>query len=117
MKRFTESRLSRREALVLGLAAGICATGTPVPGAQQQGLIEHTVPATGERLPVIGVGSNSFTEGRRSDLRALLQRMVELGGSVIDTAPVYGDSELVIGELLAELQIRDRIFLASKLTA
>jgi aryl-alcohol dehydrogenase-like predicted oxidoreductase len=117
MKRFTKSRLSRREALVLGLAAGVCATGTPVGRAQQVGLITHAVPATGERLPVIGIGTNSFTEAGRSDLRALLQRMVELGGSVIDTAPVYGDSEQVIGELLVELQIRDRIFLASKLTA
>jgi aryl-alcohol dehydrogenase-like predicted oxidoreductase len=117
MMRFTGRWLSRRDALVLGLAAGVCAAGTPLRGAQGPGLITRMIPATGERLPVIGVGTNSFTEARRSDLRALLQRMVELGGSVIDTAPVYGESEQVIGELVAELGIRDRIFLASKLTA
>jgi aryl-alcohol dehydrogenase-like predicted oxidoreductase len=117
MKRFTETRLSRREALLLGLAAGVCASGTAVRGAQPPGLITHKIPATGERLPVIGVGSNSFTESKRGELRAMLQRMVELGGSVLDTAPVYGASEQVIGELLAELGIRDRIFLATKLTA
>jgi len=117
MKRFTQRRRSRREALLLGLAAGVCASGTPLGGAPGPGLITRRIPATGERLPVIGLGSNSFTEARRSDLRALLQRMVELGGSVLDTAPVYGESEQVIGELLAELGIRGRIFLATKLTA
>ncbi len=75
------------------------------------------IPVSGQRLPVIGVGTNSFTESKRADLRPLLSRMVELGGSVVDTAPVYGESEQVIGELMAELGIRERIFLASKLTA
>lgn len=118
MKRLTEKRLSRREALVQGLAVGVCATGVrSLPAAQVAAMITRALPATGERLPVIGVGCNSFTEAKRSDLRTLLQRMVELGGSLLDTAPVYGESEQVIGELVAELGIRDRIFLASKLTA
>jgi aryl-alcohol dehydrogenase-like predicted oxidoreductase len=72
---------------------------------------------TGQRLPVIGIGTNVFSEAKRDELRPVLKRMVELGGSVIDTAPAYGESEQVIGELVAELGIRDRIFLATKLTA
>jgi len=87
------------------------------PASDPSGLITRAIPSTGQRLPVIGVGTNSFTESKRDELRQVLRRMVELGGSVVDTAPVYGESEQVLGELIAELGIRDRIFLASKLTA
>lgn len=117
MKQLTNLPLSRREAVVLALAAGLNSAWPPRSlAADQAALITRAVPSTGERLPVIGIGTNSFTESKRDELRTLLERMVELGGSVIDTAPVYGESEQVIGELLADLGIRDRIFLATKLT-
>jgi aryl-alcohol dehydrogenase-like predicted oxidoreductase len=119
MTRLTNRQFSRREAVALTLAAGAGgALASQRSVAQRPSeLITRPIPATGQRLPVIGVGANSFTESKRSDLRALLSRLVELGGSVVDTAPVYGDSEQVIGELMAELAIRNRIFLATKLTA
>jgi aryl-alcohol dehydrogenase-like predicted oxidoreductase len=118
MTRLTNRQFSRREAVALTLAAGAGAFAPQRARAQHPPeLITRAIPATGQRLPVIGVGTNSFTESKRSDLRVLLSRLVELGGSVVDTAPVYGDSEQVIGELMAELAIRDRIFLATKLTA
>jgi aryl-alcohol dehydrogenase-like predicted oxidoreductase len=117
-KQLSNPQLSRREALALALAAGANAICPPRSfTAEQPAVITRAIPATSERLPVIGVGTNSFTESKRDALRAVLRRMVELGGSVIDTAPVYGDSEQVIGELIAELGIRERIFLATKLTA
>jgi aryl-alcohol dehydrogenase-like predicted oxidoreductase len=47
----------------------------------------------------------------------LLKRMHELGGSVIDTAAMYGDSEAVIGKALAELGIRKQMFIATKFNA
>jgi len=111
-------RLSRRDAAALTLGAGISALW-PLRclAAEPSTLITKPIASTGQPLPVIGVGANSFTESKRDELRQVLKRMVELGGSVIDTAPVYGESEQVIGELLAELGIRERIFLASKLTA
>jgi aryl-alcohol dehydrogenase-like predicted oxidoreductase len=113
-----DSQFSRREAVALTLGAAASAICPPrLLASEQPGLITRAIPATAERLPLIGVGTNSFTQAKRPDLRALLQRMFELGGSVIDTAPVYGESEQVIGELVAELGIRDRIFLATKLTA
>jgi aryl-alcohol dehydrogenase-like predicted oxidoreductase len=110
-------RISRRDAAALALGAGVSALW-PLRGlaAEASALITKPIASTGQRLPVIGVGTNSFTESKRDELRQVLKRMVELGGSVIDTAPVYGESEQVIGELLAELGIRGRIFLASKLT-
>ena len=68
-------------------------------------------------MPVIGIGTNAFSEAKHDQLRPVLKRMVELGGSVIDTAPAYGESEQVIGELVAELGIRDRNSLSPSLTA
>jgi aryl-alcohol dehydrogenase-like predicted oxidoreductase len=118
LRRSTGLQLSRRDAAALTLAAGVSVLWPPrSPASDPSGLITRAIPSTGQRLPVIGVGTNSFTESKRDELRQVLRRMVELGGSVVDTAPVYGESEQVLGELIAELGIRDRIFLASKLTA
>ena len=118
MKELTGPKLSRRDAATLTLAAGVgalCASRSFA--AASAALITKAIPSSGQRLPVIGIGTNAFSEARHDDLRPVLKRMVELGGSVIDTAPAYGESEQVIGELVAELGIRDRIFLATKLTA
>jgi aryl-alcohol dehydrogenase-like predicted oxidoreductase len=118
LRRSTGLQLSRRDAAALTLAAGVSVLWPRrSPASDPSGLITRAIPSTGQRLPVIGVGTNSFTESKRDELRQVLRRMVELGGSVVDTAPVYGESEQVLGELIAELGIRDRIFLASKLTA
>jgi aryl-alcohol dehydrogenase-like predicted oxidoreductase len=118
MKRLTSPSLSRRDAAALTLAAGVSGLWPPRSfAADPPTLITKAIAATGQQLAVIGLGTNSFTESKRDELRAVLKRMVELGGSVIDTAPVYGESEQVIGELVAELGIRDRIFVATKLTA
>jgi len=118
MKDRTTPKLSRRDAARLTLAVGVgalCASRSFA--ADPAALITKAIPSSGQRLPVIGIGTNAFSEARHDDLRPVLKRMVELGGSVIDTAPAYGESEQVIGELVAELGIRDRIFLATKLTA
>jgi aryl-alcohol dehydrogenase-like predicted oxidoreductase len=118
MKDRTTPKLSRRQAATLTLAAGVGALCAPHSfAADSAALISKAIPLTGQRLPVIGIGTNVFSEAKRDELRPVLKRMVELGGSVIDTAPAYGESEQVIGELVAELGIRDRIFLATKLTA
>ena len=78
-------------------------------------LIAKAIPATGEWLPAIGIGTDSFRKGVREEIRAELKRMHELGAAVIDTAAAYGDSEALIGEALESLGIRDRMFLATKL--
>src|ERR1700689_3512728 len=118
MKDRTTPKLSRRDEARLTLAVGVgalCASRSFA--ADPAALITKAIPSSGQRLPVIGIGTNAFSEARHDDLRPVLKRMAELGGSVIDTAPAYGESEQVIGELVAELGIRDRIFLATKLTA
>jgi aryl-alcohol dehydrogenase-like predicted oxidoreductase len=84
------------------------------------GLITRAIPSTGERLPIIGLGSSAtFAQVARSEdvtaLRAVVERMVALGGSVFDTAPAYGASEEVAGRIAQELGIAERLFWATKL--
>lgn len=110
--------LTRRQALGAMLAClsasrlrpARAASGAPPP-------ITKPIPSTGERLPVIGLGTDSFRTSEVDNIRAELKLMPELGGSVIDTAAAYGDSESIIGDALAELKTRDRFFIATKLTA
>src|ERR1017187_772196 len=73
--------------------------------------------SNGERIPAIGLGSDAFRASERDAIRDEIKRMSELGGSLIDTAAAYGDSEALIGDALASLGLRDRMFIASKLTA
>jgi aryl-alcohol dehydrogenase-like predicted oxidoreductase len=112
---------SRREILKAGLAVA-AATLVPRPApAQTQAhapLLTRPVPATGIRLPIVGIGTNRFRSGDQAyvaRLRDTLVAFARLGGKIIDTAPSYGDSERVIGDILGETGLRERIFLATKL--
>jgi aryl-alcohol dehydrogenase-like predicted oxidoreductase len=77
----------------------------------------RSIPATGERIPVMGIGTNRFGTADYNDIRAVLKRMQEMGGRVIDTAAMYGRSEEVIGRALGELNLRDKMFIATKFNA
>ncbi|MGB6450410.1 MAG: aldo/keto reductase [Steroidobacteraceae bacterium] len=115
------SSLSRRDALQVGLLACLgtaCSRLAAAASGDAQALITKPIPSTGERLPVIGLGTDSFMGGADSgDMHAEVVRMHELGGTVIDTAASYGESEEVIGDALASSGLRNSIFLATKLTA
>lgn len=77
-----------------------------------------SIPSTGERLPVIGLGTNRWVSaGSKSaieELRATMLTFQEMGGRVIDTAPAYRTSEKALGYLIAELGFEDAFFLATK---
>src|SRR5690606_9983351 len=80
----------------------------------------RAIPSTGQQLPVIGMGSSgSFEVGAdaaaRNPLKEVLRRFFAAGATLIDTAPSYGSAEAVIGDLLAELGLRSRAFLATKI--
>ena len=82
-------------------------------------VITKTVPSTGERLPVIGMGSwITFNVGDDERLRTqrvkVLQTFFDLGGAVIDSSPMYGSSEEVIGYCLQRIPNRDALFAATK---
>ena len=115
---FRDAVLTRRDAVQFAaLAAGLAAFRPRGAWAAQDGLISKAIPSTGEKLPVIGIGTNAFNESIKDELRQVLTRFSALGASVVDTAASYGESEQVIGELVAELKLRDKLFLATKFTA
>ena len=99
------------------------ATGAapPAESAFSGTLIKRQIPSSGEQIPVLGMGtSGSFEVGtaaaERDPLREVLKRFVAAGASVIDTAPTYGSAEDALGDLVAEAGVRDRLFIATKLS-
>jgi aryl-alcohol dehydrogenase-like predicted oxidoreductase len=108
--------------LTLGSGAAMALTGCSprlLQALHTQDLITRAIPSTGERLPIIGLGSSAtFSQVARSEdvtaLREVLRTLVERGGSVFDTAPSYGASEEVAGNIARELGLTDRIFWATK---
>jgi diketogulonate reductase-like aldo/keto reductase len=111
-------RLSRRTALKLILAAGFAARWEFAQAVQSDVILKRRIPATEETIPAVGLGtSDEFeTDGGQSlePLREVLRQFVALGGALIDTAPIYGNAESVIGNLIAELGIAKRLFVATK---
>lgn len=111
---------SRRQVLQAGLATGAALAFRRAawadPGALAP-LVMKAIPSTGERLPVVGLGTDKFRTSARDAIQAEIKRMRELGGTVIDTAAAYGDSEALIGDVLAALGVLEGMFLATKLTA
>jgi diketogulonate reductase-like aldo/keto reductase len=82
-------------------------------------MLTRPIPSTGEKMPVIGLGTwPVFDVGAddrsREPLRGVVRRLVEAGGSMIDTSPMYGRAEGVTGDIVAELALREKVFLATK---
>lgn len=114
--------MTTRREFLLGMAGagGLTALGPRLARAREATLITRAIPSTGERLPVVGLGSSAtFAQVARGEdvtaLRAVLGRMVELDGTVFDTAPGYGTSEEVAGRIAQDLGIATRLFWATKL--
>ncbi len=114
--------MSRRAAIKAGATVALALAFQRVHSASAQSkqdlpLITKPIPSTGERLPVIGLGTNSYsvnTPEQMAPLREVLERLGQRGGGVIDTARVYGRSEAVIGEILEGLGAREQFFIATK---
>lgn len=119
MKR-TPHQPSRRAFLAsmgaLGAAASVGSGGAAASAAP---VLEKAIPATGEKLPAIGMGSwITFNVGqdtaRRDARRDVLQAFFDQGGGVIDSSPMYGSSEAVIGYCLARIADKRSLFSATK---
>lgn len=86
--------------------------------AESGPMIKRAIPSSGEKIPIIGLGTNRYgvdaTQLARAPLKAALRRFHDLGGTVIDTAPMYRTSESVLGDLIADFEIRDSLFIATK---
>lgn len=114
------NKLTRREFNKLGLGLGtIAVLGGPPAMADNHGLIKRPIPSSGEMMPIIGLGTNRYGVGysaeEREPLVASLKRFHALGGTCIDTAPSYRTSEAVLGDLMADLEIRGDMFVATKI--
>lgn len=114
--------IDRRTFITAGSLAAIGAGLPDMPAWAAQPLQQRAIPASGELLPVIGMGtSGSFEVASGSPeqqaLREVLRRFFAAGASVIDTSPNYGNAEDTLGGLLAEQAFRPKAFLATKLAA
>jgi aryl-alcohol dehydrogenase-like predicted oxidoreductase len=110
----SDTRLSRRALLTLMMAAGAAGGASGARGVP----ILRAIPSSHETVPVIGLGTwQTFDVGpgaARAPQRQVLQQFVELGGRIVDSSPMYGRAESVVGELAAELGLRDKLFIATK---
>jgi diketogulonate reductase-like aldo/keto reductase len=82
-------------------------------------LLQRAIPSSGESLPVIGLGtSQAFdvgsTSAERQPLEEVLALFAKLGGRVVDSSPMYGRAEQVIGEIATKLDLHKALFLATK---
>lgn len=112
-------RSARRRRLLQATAAGaISLTMNPAIAAATP-LITRPIPSSGERLPVIGLGTYQVFDVPASrladtELQAVLRRFGELGGKVIDSSPMYGHAEAATGILASTLKLRPKLFYATK---
>lgn len=110
--------LTRREYLQLIAAGATGLLGAPLSAAGSPAL-KRSIPSTGEAMPVIGLGTyQSFNKDsgaqEREGVREVLRLFIEHGGRMIDSSPMYGRSEEVVGDLAAELNVHDALFVATK---
>lgn len=116
MNGFSNREFSRRQVIQAGIAAGLAVAAGPAFAAAPAP-ITKAIPSTGEKLGVVGTGTNAYgvtAEEELAELKRVLTAMPGMGGTLIDTAAAYGTSEEVIGKLLADIGNRDRFFLATK---
>jgi diketogulonate reductase-like aldo/keto reductase len=100
---------------MLGGGAGLFMGGSIMAAS----MIRRAIPRSVEFLPVIGLGTwQTFDVGdapaARMPLKRVLSEFVRLAGAVIDSSPMYGSSESVVGDLTVELKLRPKLFLATK---
>jgi aryl-alcohol dehydrogenase-like predicted oxidoreductase len=110
--------ISRRHALMLGagLAGSLLTRRAAAQAAAPQ--ITRPIPHSGEKLPVVGLGTaNNWGNNDRAELRKVIESLAAGGGTLIDTASTYGSAEAVMGDILSETKLRDRIFIATKMEA
>src|SRR5215471_7565276 len=114
--RSPDMTLTRSALLGLFGAAVVAAGARSQTGARMH---QRKIPSSGEMLPVVGCGTwRTFdvgaSPGERAPLGEVLRILFEAGGSVIDSSPMYGAAEGVVGDLLAAAGSRDKAFIATK---
>ena len=131
------TEMSRRDALYLigtgvvtlrvitlcapwGTALGMGARmGSALPTPPATPILTRRIPSSGETVPVIGLGTwQTFDVGpnaaERAPLEEVLGTFVAMGGKLVDSSPMYGSSEEVVGDIAAKLGLRPKLFVATK---
>jgi aryl-alcohol dehydrogenase-like predicted oxidoreductase len=113
-------KLTRRDLIKLGAGAGV-ASLSGAWGALSAGeatVIKATIPSSGQQVPCVGIGTVKFRgdpgSAAMEPLKQTLEMFHKLGGRLLDTSPNYGNSEAVLGSLLADMKLRDKVFMATK---
>jgi len=108
--------MTRRE--FAGLAGAVAMT-RPVFAQTGAQLLTRAIPASGERLPAVGLGTaqvfNTADAATRQKAASVLQALIANGGRLIDTASTYRDAEVVLGDVIAPAGLRGKLFIATKL--
>jgi len=106
--------MRRRAFLALGATAAL-----GLAHSREKKIMTRRIPSTGEALPAIGLGTwQVFNvgagEAERAPLREVITRFEKAGGKLIDSSPMYGSAESVAGDLVADLGLREQLFVATK---
>ena len=112
-------QLSRRKFMQALALIASAAGGLPLAAFSSVPMLKKKIPSSGEKIPVIGMGSSrtfdvSDNQQARVNLTKVLQTFFDLGGTVIDTSPMYGSSEQVLGDLLVNVKNKQSLFMATK---
>ena len=118
----SDHAITRREAArLIGGVTASCLWPIGATGAQSKSelatVLMRSIPSSGEKLPVIGLGTWQTFDvdpAQSAPLGEIMSTFVKLGGRVIDSSPMYGRAEQVVGDLLTKLKLRDSLFLATK---
>jgi diketogulonate reductase-like aldo/keto reductase len=109
--------MNRRACLHSLSALGLLPFVPPV--IMEDPIRKRIIPSSNENLPVVGLGTwQTFDVGSNQDervpLKAVLKTLVEKGGTVVDSSPMYGNSEQVVGDLSTEMNLNQKLFIATK---
>jgi aryl-alcohol dehydrogenase-like predicted oxidoreductase len=111
------SKIDRRTFTTLAAATLLA----PRAHAQSPEILNRAIPSTGERLAPVGLGTAQVfdidDEATKQKADAVLQALIAGGGGLVDTASVYGEAEVVIGDVVARAHLREKLFIATKLEA
>ncbi len=116
----SDPKLTRAEFFRLAAVAGAALAFPGAGSARAAGpQLMRVIPKSGEKIPAVGLGTaRTFDVGAdpavRAPRREVVRLFIEEGGTVIDTSPMYGEAERVTGDLLADLGLQGRAFLATK---
>jgi len=111
--------LRRRRALTTLGAGALMTLSNPSAPATASSVLKRPIPRSGEQLPVIGLGTYIVFDVPRGsaelpELKNVLTTFVDGGGKLIDSSPMYGRAEAVVGELATSLNLQPSLFLATK---